>query len=150
MTTKESFIDLLEDYLTKNKNASCLAGRDSEGFINKMYAFFIKDDPSDTAHWLKINMENRFLYADEPPKWTKKGERDWLYFEEEPMVFLHQFSLGPKEAKKMKGEFPSGETIYVFGGKKTTSKDTWKTVYMMVGQDNFNGNRVHIDYLHSI
>jgi len=145
MMTKEDFTDLLEDYLTKHKNASCLAGRDGEGFVEKMYGAFTKDSPADPGGWLKTNMKDRFLYADEPPVWTKNGERDWPYFEGEPMVFLHQFAIGAKETRKMKGSFPAGETIYVFGGKKNTGRGTWRTVYMLVGQDNFSGNRVHID-----
>jgi len=144
---KEDFIDLLESYLNKHKNASCLAGRDAGGFVDKMYAMLLKDSPSDMNQWLKTNMEDRFLYASEPPKWTRRGEKDWLYFEDEPMIFLHQFSMGLKEAKRMKGKFPVGETIYVFGGNKKIDTDTWQAVYMMIGQDNSEGYRVYMDCL---
>jgi len=143
---KEKFVDLLEDYLNKHKNASCLTGSDADEFIDKMYSLLIEESPSTIDEWLKKNLENRFLYAAEPPKWTRRGEKDWLYFEGEPMIFLHQFSLGLKEAKQMKREFPVGETIYIFGAKKKISEDTWGVVYMMVGQDNSKGDRIYIDY----
>jgi len=143
--TKEDFIDTLEDYLIQYKNASCLAGRDSDSFIDKMYSTFIKDSPANINHWLKAQMSDRFLYASQPPKWTKKGERDWLYLDDEPMIFLHQFSLGLNEAKNMRRQFPVGETIFVFGGKKQVNQDTWHAIYKMVGQDNAEGYRVSIN-----
>jgi len=146
---KESFVDLLENYLNKYKNASCLAGSDADGFIEKMYENLIKDAPFDVNQWLKINMENRFLYAVEPPKWTKRGEKDWPYFEDEPMIFLHQFSLDVDAVKKMhRGvDIPVGRTIYVFGKKKKVDEDGWIAVYMMVGQDNINGSRISINHI---
>jgi len=144
---RKKFIHLLERYLNKHKNASCLAGSDADGFIDKMHALLIKEYPCDIDEWLKKNLERRFLYAVDPPKWTRRGERDWPYFEGEPLVFLHQFSLGMNEAKRMKREFPVGKTIYVFGGKKKVDKDGWIAVYMMVGQDNTEGNRVYIKHI---
>jgi len=144
---KEKFVDLLEDYLNKHKNASCLTGSDADEFIDKMYSLLTEESPSAIDEWLKKNLENRFLYAAEPPKWTRRGEKDWPYFEGEPMIFLHQFSLGLKEAKQMKRGFPVGETIYIFGAKKKIDEDGWITVHMMVGQDNINGNRISINHI---
>jgi|GEM_PF-2530082 len=144
---KDKFIDKLENHLQKHKKASCLAGHGSFVFIDKMFALFAEEKPTNIGKWLENRMKDRFLYATEPPKWTRRCEKSWLYFQGEPMVFLCQFSLGTAEAKQMNGQFPVGETYYVFGTKQQIDGNSWKSVIKMIAQDPSDGSHVRVDYL---
>ncbi|MFC5406338.1 hypothetical protein [Cohnella soli] len=141
---RKTFTSALEKYLSKNKSASCLTS-DGDAFIDRLFAEMNKEKPSVVDIWLKSKLNDKFIYAVEPPKW--KGEKDWPYFQGEPMVFLHQFTLDMAAARKMKGGFPVGDTIYVFGAKRALAGDAWETVYKLIGQDNGGGSTEHLNYV---
>lgn len=141
--SEEKFVDILELYLNKRKNASALV-RDGDPFIEKTYDDFLKSDATDVRKWLESYLIDKFLYANNPPVWI--GEQSWPYIDDEPMIFLHQFKLEKTENENT--QFRNDLMYYFFGyNKKNTDKSgevSFESIYKTVAQDLDSGNKVII------
>ncbi|MET1079256.1 MAG: hypothetical protein ABWY06_14690 [Pseudomonas sp.] len=143
---KDDFVTFLDDYLNKHKRASAFVPG-AEAFVDQAYAAYLENAPKNKKTWIAEYLQDKFVFSEQPPRW--QGEPDWPFFQGQPMVFLHQFSLGLECAKSLQGAFPMGDTLYVFGSKNPpnpTEGQTWETIYRMLGQDNDGGYTEHLKY----
>jgi hypothetical protein len=80
--------------------------------------------------WLIDKLKEVFRSLHEAPTWIE-DEPKWPFLDGKPMIFLCQCSMpdhGVSEA-----ELSPGETVYLFGGRKTENGKT-KMVYRTVSQ----------------
>jgi hypothetical protein len=141
------FTGELNEIALKKYSASTI-GYGADDFSERIYKEYIAaGSPKDRKQWIEKRLAGCFLCMAKKPKW--KGEPTWPYHQGEPMVFFHQFTIPLTARLSLKGRFPMGETIYVFGSKTPpfpTEDESWKTVYKLVVQDNYNGDFVHVEY----
>ena len=80
--------------------------------------------------WLKERFVGVFKSLESPPVWIE-DEPSWPFLDGRPMVFLSQCSI--PESELSSSELSSGETVYLFGGRKTEGGKT-RMVYVTVSQ----------------
>jgi hypothetical protein len=80
--------------------------------------------------WLLDRLRNTFKSIGSPPKWIQ-DEPTWPFVDGKPMVFFGQFSMEDDEFSNR--ELSPGETVYLFGGRKTEGGKTRMT-YCTVSQ----------------
>lgn len=138
---QDNFIDALERYLNKKKNASILVD-EGDLFIDRSYQDFINSGEKNIAIWLEKYLHEKYLFLNDSPRWI--GERDWAYLEDQPMVFLKQLSCDGNN-----DIFRVDLMYYIFGLKvevESKGKKYLEFRYKMVAQDLETGNRVHVKF----
>lgn len=80
--------------------------------------------------WLSERLRGVFKSLREPPVWIE-DEPSWPFLDGKPMVFLNQCSIPENDLTS--SELSPGETVYLFGGRKTESGKT-RMVYATVSQ----------------
>ncbi|QVN21772.1 hypothetical protein [Burkholderia pyrrocinia] len=106
----------------------------AENFVKKIFdEYKVSGSPSNRKKWLAERMAGEFLYMNTPPDWV--GEPRWAYFNDEPMVFLHQFRVIDNN-NQMQDRFAAGDTVFVFGlkAKINSEPSSWSPVYRTVVQ----------------
>lgn len=137
--------------IAQKKYAASTIGYGADTFSAQIYQEYIADgSPHDRKKWITQRLAESFVYMVEKPKW--KGEPTWPYYHGEPMVFLHQFQIPLSAKLQLKGRFPMGETIYVFGSKNPPNPqdgEAWSVVYKLIAHD-YTGDFVHVEHLDSL
>lgn len=100
--------------------AKRLASAGSTAYMKNLYNRFSEEKPDNIDLWLTEKLKDRFISEKEKPSWP--CEPDWCFFDEEPMVFLHQFTDR------------DGVTIFVFRTYDATDIGA-RAVYKMIAQD---------------
>ncbi len=107
-----------------------LDGSDASTYVDKLYSEWKSNDLSfgQVEIWLKDRLSDVFKSLDAPPVWVEE-EPAWPFISDKPMVFLNQCSMPDNTLSNQ--ELSPGETVYLFGGRKTESGITtmaYKTV----------------------
>ncbi|MBB5864529.1 hypothetical protein [Xanthomonas sp. 3058] len=97
---KADFNERLDDILLAEKNA----GAASTLFVDRLYAAFTAERPSDLQTWLGQKLTGLFVSIDKKPQWA--FEPSWCFEDGVPLEFLHQF------------EDDDQATFYVFRGHR--------------------------------
>lgn len=122
------------------KHSASMEAEGAEAFARNLYGEYVEQGATkNKKKWLTERLQNEFLCLNAKPEWI--GEPAWLYHQEQPMVFLHQFSV-PPSAQHLKEKISLGDTLYVFGSKhicENRSDNSWTVIYRTAIQ-NFEGD----------
>jgi hypothetical protein len=104
----------------------------ASAFFESLYSEWKASGSSlqESEAWLRQRLSGVFKSLENPPVWIE-DEPSWPFLDGKPMVFLNQCSM-PENALTAR-ELSPGETVYLFGGRKTESGKT-RMVYTTVSQ----------------
>jgi len=84
-----------------------------DAWHDRLYQEYLSDgSPSDRKSWIRIRLGQELIWVDSPPDWGKE-EPEWPFWEDKPMVFLHQFGLPENDITRDHATWDV--MLYVFG-----------------------------------
>lgn len=79
----------------------------------RLYQDYLGDgSPTNRKAWIRARLQNEFRWVDRPPDWGKEGP-EWPFWEDKPMVFLHQFGLPDSPVAREHATWD--QMLFVFG-----------------------------------
>ncbi|MBI1337452.1 MAG: hypothetical protein GC164_10875 [Phycisphaera sp.] len=112
-------------------NASCGCQNDYDKFMGRIWSDYQKaGKPRSKNRWIRERLKDEFRSVDQPPVWVG-AEPNWAFHNGQPMVFIHQTPLIPKN-ETTESMLGYGDVIYLFGARVLYNDGSYRVVYKLI------------------